>query len=75
MTLMTHIIATKPPRSPQIVVKSKGNPFISGKSKLVKYYNLARYICLLYIYIYTLELFVLELGQEQQQHLAAALFE
>ena len=52
MTLMTHIIATKPPRSPQIVVKSKGNPFISGKSKLVKYYNLARYICLLYIYIH-----------------------
>ena len=27
---------------------SKGNPLISGKSRLVKYYNLARYI---YIYI------------------------
>ncbi len=24
---------------------SKGNPFISGKSRLVKYYNLARYMC------------------------------
>ena len=29
--------------SPQMVVKSKGTPLISGKSRLVKYYNLARY--------------------------------
>ena len=28
--------------SPQMVAKSKGNPLISGKPRLVKYYNLAR---------------------------------
>ena len=30
------------PLGPQMVVKSKGDPLISGKSRLVKYDNLAR---------------------------------
>ena len=29
--------------TPQMVVNSKGNPLISGKSRLVKYYHLARF--------------------------------
>ena len=37
-----QIIATSREFSPQMVVKSKGNPLISEKSRLVKYYNLAR---------------------------------
>ena len=40
--LSGQIIATNPPRSPQNVAFWKGNgtPAISGKSRLVKYYNL-----------------------------------
>ena len=37
-----QIIATSHEFSPQMVVKSKGNPLISGKPRLVKYYNLAQ---------------------------------
>ena len=34
------------PKGPQKVVKSKGNPqLFPGKSRLVKYFNLARNIC------------------------------
>ena len=33
---------------PQMVVNCKGIPLISGKSRLVKYYSLARYIYCLY---------------------------
>ena len=39
-----QIIATSHDLKPQMVVKSKGNFLISGKSRLVKYYNLARCI-------------------------------
>ena len=46
-----QIIATSHDRFPPKWWFSKGNPLISGKSRLVKYYNLARYI---YIYIYDL---------------------
>ena len=37
-----QIIATSHEFSPQMVVKSKGNPLVSGRSGLVKYYNLTR---------------------------------
>ena len=38
-----QLIATSHEFSPQMVVKSKGNPLISGKPRLVKYNNLARW--------------------------------
>ena len=37
-----QIIATSHDLGPQKVAFWKGNPLISGKSRLVKYYNLAR---------------------------------
>ena len=40
---LQKIIATS--HDPQMVVYSKGNPLISGKSRLVKYYILANMIC------------------------------
>ena len=35
-----QFITTSQEFSPQMVVKSKGNPLISGKSRLVKYYSI-----------------------------------
>ena len=43
-----QIIATSHEFSPQMVANSKGNPLISGKSGLVKYYNLARSMEIVY---------------------------
>ena len=54
-----QIIATSHDLGPQKLAKWQGNPLISGKSlisrksRLVKYYNLARIIRYLHIYIYS----------------------
>ena len=37
------------PIFPQMVVKSKGNPLISGKPRLVKYYSIWPDNCILYV--------------------------
>ena len=60
--IWSNSLATSHDLGPQKVAFRKGNPLISGKSKLVKYYNLTRcmeYIYILYIlYIYNIYIYM-----------------
>ena len=57
-TVSGQIIATSNDLTPNGGLVIKGIPFISGKSRLVKYYNLPRYYICRYVHMYDIHLYI-----------------